>query len=608
MSSLAFVTHPSVRIKGTENVYTPTQCMDERCPVKAPHMHCPLCVKTDAYQDPVILKAHYRVKHVDKGIDFAGLKILRCVDQCDIIGIIKGEKRFKGAHWHCYRCRNGFNRRDEAIKHYKTHFRNPQTTFQIQITQDLNSPPEIRPHEDHNPTLPDSFSSVHNPLEGIIRPPISQQTVQIADPNLLKTVANSIHHGKTLQKVKHEPLDKEDDSGGQEDEETIMIIQGTQLETALASHIIDSGDLGQLGKSGIDPNLSWEIRYRMEEEEKNMYKAKAEEYKIQVDLLKQQISDLETQLSQQRQLCFHELLHVFTSDDSDQKHAASEQVVKFLEQCQALLPTASLSALRGGLGDALSLHNQSSGEEGDPSQGQEHQASKTQSISGLMHDFDGADPNSCSEALVLSGDEHDQKQHRVPSMTDGLQVICTSSESQVIMASGLDTASTGVRPEQDEELDHHGAGISVQAHGVAQPRQAAMLAQIFGQSGQEGMEVQASLPEMTSDQTDQGLEAEAGLVPQGEESSGLMTTECLMEVVAANGLASLGQDVTTVTSVSEGESHHQAQGTFMVTLDNGQGIIIQQHTPDNSVHKGNVDEISIHTKNNEPDSKRLKVS
>ena len=46
--------------------------MDDRCPVKAPHMHCPLCVKTDAYQDPVILKAHYRVKHVDKGIDFAG--------------------------------------------------------------------------------------------------------------------------------------------------------------------------------------------------------------------------------------------------------------------------------------------------------------------------------------------------------------------------------------------------------------------------------------------------------------------------------------------------------------------------------------------------------
>ena len=34
-----------------------------------------------------------------------------------------------------FRCRNGFNRRDEALKHYKTHFRNPQTTFQIQVTQ-----------------------------------------------------------------------------------------------------------------------------------------------------------------------------------------------------------------------------------------------------------------------------------------------------------------------------------------------------------------------------------------------------------------------------------------------------------------------------------------
>jgi len=66
---------------------------------------------------------------------FTGLKVLRCCDQCDIVGVIKGEKKFKGAHWHCYKCRNGFNRRDEAIKHYRTHFRNPQTTFQIQIAQ-----------------------------------------------------------------------------------------------------------------------------------------------------------------------------------------------------------------------------------------------------------------------------------------------------------------------------------------------------------------------------------------------------------------------------------------------------------------------------------------
>ncbi|XP_014664949.1 PREDICTED: uncharacterized protein LOC106807190 [Priapulus caudatus] len=67
-----------------------------------------------------------------------GLRILQCCDSCEIVGAINGKKRFKGAHWHCYRCRNGFNRRDEAIKHYRTHFRNPQTTFQIQITQEVN--------------------------------------------------------------------------------------------------------------------------------------------------------------------------------------------------------------------------------------------------------------------------------------------------------------------------------------------------------------------------------------------------------------------------------------------------------------------------------------
>ncbi|XP_072346540.1 uncharacterized protein [Scyliorhinus torazame] len=100
----AFITHPSVRVKGTEHNYNPVLCQDEKCSSNS-----------------------------------KGLKIIRCCNHCDIVGTIKGEKKFKGAHWHCYRCRNGFNRRDEAIKHYKTHFRNPHTTFQIQITQEVNS-------------------------------------------------------------------------------------------------------------------------------------------------------------------------------------------------------------------------------------------------------------------------------------------------------------------------------------------------------------------------------------------------------------------------------------------------------------------------------------
>ncbi|XP_076836100.1 uncharacterized protein LOC143481829 isoform X2 [Brachyhypopomus gauderio] len=135
-----FVAHPSVRIRGMEHTYTPVLCQDDKCDArdKGAHMHCPLCTVGEAYQDPVILRAHFRIKHVDKGIDFAGLKVLRCCNHCEMVGTIKGEKRFKGAHWHCYRCRNGFNRRDEAVKHYRTHFRNPHTTFQIQVTQDVN--------------------------------------------------------------------------------------------------------------------------------------------------------------------------------------------------------------------------------------------------------------------------------------------------------------------------------------------------------------------------------------------------------------------------------------------------------------------------------------
>jgi len=61
-----------VRIKGTENNYEPVLCVHPKCVDRPPHMHCPFCVKTETFSDPVILRAHYRVKHVDKGLDFAG--------------------------------------------------------------------------------------------------------------------------------------------------------------------------------------------------------------------------------------------------------------------------------------------------------------------------------------------------------------------------------------------------------------------------------------------------------------------------------------------------------------------------------------------------------
>lgn len=66
--------HPSVRIRATEHSYVPVLCQDDRCAgrEKGVHMHCPLCTVTEAYQDPVILRAHFRIKHVDKSIDFAG--------------------------------------------------------------------------------------------------------------------------------------------------------------------------------------------------------------------------------------------------------------------------------------------------------------------------------------------------------------------------------------------------------------------------------------------------------------------------------------------------------------------------------------------------------
>ncbi|XP_064457774.1 uncharacterized protein LOC135368444 [Ornithodoros turicata] len=139
MESRKLIAHPSVRIRGSENNFLPVRCTNEKCHSKdADHLHCPFCPKAVVFQDDRIAEAHYRVKHVDKGICFAGLKMLRCCALCNISGAIKGEKRFKGPHWHCYKCKNGFSRRDEALKHYQTHFKQPQTTFQINIAQDVN--------------------------------------------------------------------------------------------------------------------------------------------------------------------------------------------------------------------------------------------------------------------------------------------------------------------------------------------------------------------------------------------------------------------------------------------------------------------------------------
>ncbi|KAL3857770.1 hypothetical protein ACJMK2_012407 [Sinanodonta woodiana] len=247
-----FVTHPSIRIKGTENNYNPVQCFDSVCPNKTPHMHCPFCVNTDCYTDPVILKAHYRVKHVDKGIEFAGLKILRCCDHCDIVGIIKGEKKFKGAHWHCYKCRNGFNRRDEAIKHYKTHFRNPQTTFQIQITQEVNQP--------YNPGLEhQSTSSTPTNSEELSIHPVLTEAVTCMSTALDQTFHQTSHHvsmtnGK-LDDDLHVPV-AANETVDISDTQTIMIIQedsnGEQITSALTSQIMCNRDEDQDEGGGGD--------------------------------------------------------------------------------------------------------------------------------------------------------------------------------------------------------------------------------------------------------------------------------------------------------------------------------------------------------------------
>ena len=93
-----------MRIKGTENNFEPVLCVHPKCADKAPHMHCPFCVKTEIYPDPVILKAHYRVKHVDKGLDFAGRQLTKyqgiCVALLQYRAFAKSCARLSRFHLH----------------------------------------------------------------------------------------------------------------------------------------------------------------------------------------------------------------------------------------------------------------------------------------------------------------------------------------------------------------------------------------------------------------------------------------------------------------------------------------------------------------------------
>ncbi|XP_050410191.1 uncharacterized protein LOC126824840 [Patella vulgata] len=279
MNSFAFAAHPSVRIKGTENIFNPTPCESTSCTYKPPHLHCPFCVRTEVYQDPVILKAHFRVKHVDKGIEFAGLKVLRCCDHCDIIGVIKGEKKFKGAHWHCYKCKNGFNRRDEAIKHYKTHFRNPQTTFQIQITQDLNQ--SIAQYNNENQDAANQLVLENNS----IHPALTQAVACIASPLNTESV---ISNGKSNDGALHVTIAANEtvESG---DGQTIMIIREEQLnseDSSYSTHLVHCEE-GQENKS--EHYQALENRCQQLEQEKSQLRNENEELKLHIQLLNDEL-------------------------------------------------------------------------------------------------------------------------------------------------------------------------------------------------------------------------------------------------------------------------------------------------------------------------------
>lgn len=334
-------THPSVRIRGTETNFNPVQCLEPSCRNKNPHMHCPFCVKSESYQDPVILKAHYRVKHVDKGIEFAGLKILRCCDHCDIVGIIKGEKKFKRAHWHCYKCRNGFNRRDEAIKHYKTHFRNPQTTFQIQIAQEVNQVSHLAATH----TISQEEVTIHPVLAdaAILSSPNTEQHTFVT-----RTTGSNVTNGKSSDGAVHVSV-AANETVDTSDSQTIMIIKEdiSNLNNSFATQIISNEDVAIL-----DDKISSEKQYALLQDKYDQLvveKAQIEQdYKTEINHLKLQIQilnrDLTNYQKREREL-LGRLCPAAEKSISEMMHQMEEQYRNLLDCHLAQLRSTYLSSL-----------------------------------------------------------------------------------------------------------------------------------------------------------------------------------------------------------------------------------------------------------------------
>ncbi|KAJ8044101.1 hypothetical protein HOLleu_11473 [Holothuria leucospilota] len=138
-----FVAHPTVRLKGSEHLWQPIICTDKNCENRdrKNHVHCPLCQNGSCSTDLAYIKMHFRVKHVDEGLDCkTGFYSLKCYRHCKITNLRK-EKLLKTPHWHCYKCRNAFIRKDDLIIHHlshRVHKNNGKVTTHVVVQKDIN--------------------------------------------------------------------------------------------------------------------------------------------------------------------------------------------------------------------------------------------------------------------------------------------------------------------------------------------------------------------------------------------------------------------------------------------------------------------------------------
>lgn len=273
-----------------------------------------------------------------------------------------------------------------------------------------------------------------------------------------------------------------------------------------------------------------------------------------MELLQQQLAEMEAQLAHQSQLKLQELIDALSSGDAN-KQGLSQQLSKFLEQCQMQPPQSSVTIIHQDNPQEMHHH-------------QEHIIKVEDTVGqDLAENSDNSLSDNLEAAAVHQLDDATTVTH-LNEIPEGFHVLCTTSEGHVVVTRSIDSVislSAGDRKSSSENTVGSSPNIST---STALSDTAQLM---FGHvlTAQES----EKLCTRTNDGSSDGLIQLDNDMKTDDHGNTVGGHHCHLEVVAAaDGLASLGTDVTVIDGANDDQ---ELGGTFVMDIDSGERIFVQ---------------------------------